>query len=443
MNLLHLARSDLAGGAAQATYQIHTLLREAGHRSILAVRNKTSSDPDVVTVGARSLLSCTWAEGAERAKSRLAGGYKVTSTPLHYFNLNMAPIPDLEAALQAMPRPDVLFIHWITTLLTAADIRRLHERVNCPIVWILLDMEPMTGGCHYPGACTRYQSACTECPQLTPGSPLDWARRTWTEKQRQLAGLPITFLAPTRWLEDKLAASSLFRRSRVENIPLPMNAHMRPVGKSSAREVLGIPPGKKIILVGSQDLEEPRKGMDRLIEAARILESRGLNRDVLFRLIGSNGRTLAKRLPFPSSDAGYIRNDLELALSYQAADIFASPSLEDAGPMMISQAMLCGTPVVAFDTGIARELITTGYNGYLARTGDAADFAVGLERLLADDGSAGRRAAETASRHHDPLRITALHEALMHDLTGTRESKDNTHASPCAIPHLPGAGEKQ
>ena len=102
---------------------------------------------------------------------------------------------------------------------------------------------------------------------------------------------------------------------------------------------------------------------------------------------------------------GYVHSEIELVLSYQAADVFACPSMQDAGPMMVSQAMLCGTPVIAFDMGIVPELITSGENGYVARLGDAEDFARGLKTMLADDGSAGLRAAEVASWYHDPQRI--------------------------------------
>ncbi|TAN38418.1 MAG: glycosyltransferase [Verrucomicrobia bacterium] len=424
MNLLHFSNADIAGGAAQATYQLHALLREAGHHSVLAVRQKFSSDPDVVPVGVRSLRTGHWSELVERARARMSGGYRVTPLPFHYFNRNLAPIPDLDAALQAMPQPDVLFLHWITHLLTVADIRRLAERVACPIIWVLLDMEPMTGGCHYPGSCTRFQTGCKNCPQLQADESRNWAERTWLEKQ-QLTDLPITFLAPTKWLGDRLAESEIFRKHPVARIPLPMSGRLRPLNKVMAREILGMPLDKKIILIGSHDLNDPRKGMDHLLTAAKILATRRppdsapsfQNKDLLFWLMGSNGRSLADALPFPSHEAGYIQHNIELALTYQSADVFACPSLEDAGPMMVSQAMLCGTPVVAFNTGIAPELITSGDNGYLARLGDAVDFAHGLEQLLADDGSAGLRAAAAAARHHDPHQIERRYEALLAHLT--------------------------
>jgi glycosyltransferase involved in cell wall biosynthesis len=424
MNLLHFSNADIRGGAAQATYQLHTLLRNAGHKSVMAVRRKDSADSDVVRVGALSLMDCTWAERLERGRARLAGGYRVKPLPFHYFNLNLAPAPDLRSALDAMPRPDVIFLHWITGLLTAADIRRIWERLRCPLVWVVLDMEPMTGGCHYPEDCTRFHSNCGQCPQLTHSGPHDWTWRIWHEKHRQIADLPITFVAATQWIANRLSESGLFGKHRVTRIPLPMNALMHPMEKNIARNILGLPIDKRIILVGGHDLKDPRKGMDRFLAAARILAEQGkLNGDLPFRkdnllflLLGENGMELAANLPFPTRDMGYIHSQIELTLAYQAADVFASPSMEDAGPMMVSQAMLCSTPVVAFDTGIAPELIVSGKTGYLARLGDAEDFACGLKAMLADDGSAGPRAAAVASRHHDPQVIARAYDAILADL---------------------------
>ena len=415
MNLLHLSNADITGGAAQASYQIHTLLRNAGHRSVMAVRRKDSSDPDVVPVGARSVIHCSMAEGFERLQSRLSGGYRTTPLPLHYFNRNLAPVPNFDDALKVMPNPDVLFLHWITNMMTVADIRRLAKRVTCPIVWVLLDMEPMTGGCHYSGTCTRFHDECRDCPQLQTGGRHDWAGRTWHEKKQLLTDLPITFLVPTQWIGRRLSKSKLFGGHPVTPIPLPMNSRLRPLKKSIAREILGAPLDKKIILVGSHNLKDPRKGMDRLITAAKQLREQGTAHEkILFWLMGDNGKPLAKELlPFPSNNAGYVSHQIELSLIYQAADVFACPSLEDAGPMMVSQAMLCGTPVVAFDTGIAPELITQGDNGYIAKLGDAEDFAQGLERMLTHDGSAGSRASEAASHHHDPCHIAALYNDLL------------------------------
>ena len=422
MNLLHLSRADIEGGAAQATYQIHSLLQDAGHRSVMAVRRKASSDAQVLFVGAKSLWRSTRSELTERIRSRLAGGYQVEPNPIYYFNRNLAPIPDWDTALAEMPQPDVLFLHWVTHLTTAADIRRLAERVRCPIVWVLMDMEPLTGGCHYPGDCIRFQGECRDCPQLQKDVS-DWAGRTWREKRKQLSDLPITFLAPTQWVAERVGSSGLFRNHPIERIPLPISPRMRPLDKTIARQILGWPLDKKIILAGSFNLNDPRKGGGRLVAAARLLAAGDDKKSIQFVVVGTHGSVLAKEIPFPVHEMGY-QGDIVLPLIYQAADVFACSSMEDAGPMMVSQAMLCETPVVAFNTGIVPELLASGRGGYMARLGDAEDFARGLKNMLDADESEGRHAFEVASHYHDGRKIAQAYEEMLNRLVST--SKEAT-----------------
>jgi glycosyltransferase involved in cell wall biosynthesis len=80
---------------------------------------------------------------------------------------------------------------------------------------------------------------------------------------------------------------------------------------------------------------------------------------------------------------GFIRDDRTLAAAYQAADTFVCPSIEDSGPMMINESLMCGTPVVSFDMGVAGDLVHTGTTGYRARLGDCRDLARGIGAILA------------------------------------------------------------
>jgi len=79
---------------------------------------------------------------------------------------------------------------------------------------------------------------------------------------------------------------------------------------------------------------------------------------------------------------GHLSGDSELVRAYQMADIFVSPSIEDSGPMMINESIMCGTPVVSFNMGVASDLVITNETGYLAMLRDAHDLANGIRELL-------------------------------------------------------------
>jgi glycosyltransferase involved in cell wall biosynthesis len=116
---------------------------------------------------------------------------------------------------------------------------------------------------------------------------------------------------------------------------------------------------------------------------------------------------------------GRIRDDARLALAYRASDLFVCPSVEDAGPMMIPESMLCGTPVAAFATGGAPDLIRTGETGYLARYKDSGDLAEGILGMLrAPNAEAMREAAAAAARRlHAPELVAARYTALCANLS--------------------------
>ena len=85
---------------------------------------------------------------------------------------------------------------------------------------------------------------------------------------------------------------------------------------------------------------------------------------------------------FDHRHLGTLVGDVSLACAYQAADVFVHASIEDSGPMMINESLLCGTPVVSFEMGVAVDLVHTDRTGYLARLKDEQDMATGLLRIL-------------------------------------------------------------
>ena len=54
---------------------------------------------------------------------------------------------------------------------------------------------------------------------------------------------------------------------------------------------------------------------------------------------------------------------------------------------MVKQAIMCGTPTVAFPVGVSVELVETKVTGYLAQYGNTEDLAHGIDEIvsLSDD----------------------------------------------------------
>ena len=117
------------------------------------------------------------------------------------------------------------------------------------------------------------------------------------------------------------------------------------------------------------------------------------------------------------------REDVGALLS--TADVFVLPSLSDARPRSIIEAMSLGIAVVATETGGIPSLIESGETGLLVAPADAAALAASLERLLRDPelrqrlGTAARR---SAARDSCPDRTAAEYVRLYRRLADRKRS---------------------
>lgn len=420
MQILHFSTSLDVRGAAGAAYQVHNYLKAAGHTSKMIVRETALQDDTVTLAPKRS---------AYRRKVTQLGHYllpppsvKPGSVP---FNFDTAADLQFDTLAEVLPDScDVICLHWITQLLTAAQIRKLYDRYRCPIVWVMMDQEPVTGGCHYSLTCEGYTKECGQCPVFLRPHQKDLSHIIWRRKLKALQSLPITFVAASSWVAEKVAASSLFKNNAVRRIALPLDTTVfRPFSQAAARDLLHLPPDKKIIFAGARFFWEERKGLKYFVEALQHLETlllsseSNLNKeDIHILLAGEGAQTLP--CPFAATRINNLKDEITLALAYQAADLFVCSSTDDAGPMMISEAMLCGTPVVAFKTGIAPDLVENMQTGYLAESRDALALASGIYRVLASENhpQMGTEAQRRAYQLHEPTSVMKQYQQLFEDL---------------------------
>src|SRR5439155_26349337 len=107
----------------------------------------------------------------------------------------------------------------IAQYMTSAEIAKLWSMYRVPIVWTVVDMAPMTGGCHYTHGCTAYEKRCGACPVIRSAREHDMTRYSWENKKRRLGGLPLQLVGATDWVVERVRRSSLFGHARVEKIP--------------------------------------------------------------------------------------------------------------------------------------------------------------------------------------------------------------------------------
>jgi glycosyltransferase involved in cell wall biosynthesis len=364
-------------------------MRAAGVDSAMLVLAKQSEDPNVIgisgSLGIQGRLRWIWKKLLLRYHERFR------TSP--YFYVETGPLFQANRLIAALPfNPNVIVLHWVSTFVTPDMMRQLSEITGAPLYWYMMDMAPMTGGCHYAFDCKGYTKQCGQCPQLRYGrNDLDISYHQWQLKYSNLRATDITAVVGSSWLRCQAMESSIFSERPIKQIMLGMDVDVfKPAVQADARAILGLPTDRKIVFFGAQNIHEERKGIVYLVDALNQLHTMlkhdsDFRKNILIVTAGYWRKTDKLGILFEHRHIGSLQGDTMLASAYQAADIFVNASIEDSGPMMINESILCGTPVVSFDMGVAPDLVHTGRTGYRARLRDAADMAAGLLTLLEMD----------------------------------------------------------
>ena len=251
-----------------------------------------------------------------------------------------------------------------------------------PVVWTMHDIWPATAFCHVTLGCQHFPSQCGNC-RLLPGggSSNDFSTTIWKRKQRMLADGSIYFVACSHWLESEAKRSALLSGQKITSIPNPIDTRIYKKGdKQEARQRLGLPLDKKLILFASQRVTNANKGMDYLIEACRQLQLP----DAAVVILGGHSEEVVSQLPLTAYPLGYVNEEQRIVDVYHAADVFVLPSLSENLPNTIMEAMACGVPCVGFKVGGIPEEIDHRRNGYVAEYRNAEDLARGIRWILTE-----------------------------------------------------------
>lgn len=276
--------------------------------------------------------------------------------------------------------PDAFIYLFPQNFLTVRDLYYLNNITNAPIFWYMMDMNPMTGGCHYAWDCVGYKQKCGRCPGLHSNNPNDITNINWNYKKEFIEKTNIIPIAASEWQMKQLTESQLFVNKKKFKILLPVDDKMfTPGNKIKARKKYNLPLNKKILLFGSVNIFEPRKGYLELIKSFNKLKK--LKTDIIILSLNEFSALIENDIPFETYFIGKLTHE-ELITAYQASDLFLNPSIEDSGPSMLNQALMCGLPIVSFEMGVAMDLVMTNETGYRARLFDTDDFASGICTLL-------------------------------------------------------------
>lgn len=354
MKILHINFTDKGGGAAIAAYRHHEAMCRSDIDSKMIVQTKFSDDSNVVAHKIKPIVY--FLKRVFGKVFQILNPYYATWS-WNKYGFDFSQDKEVQEA-------DIIILHWINSYtLSLKSIEKI-LKTGKPVYWFMHDMWPITGGCHHALDCSKYTTHCHACPMTNnrrgTSKKKDLSWKQFEEKLRRLSPYRnLHFLAPSKWLADKVKLSSLFGDHKVEVVRNVLDTHIFiPRNKSDARKRLGLPGDKKLILFGADNLNSPYKGWNLLKKALRQpIDGAEV---VVYGIIPSD---IQSEIGLKIHAMGHLNNTDELVDLYSACDVFVTPSLADNYPNVLIEALSCGLPCIGTDVGGIPEIIQYDFQG--------------------------------------------------------------------------------
>lgn len=369
MKVIHFSNMD-NGGAGIAAVRYHKLMLEMGINSKLYVNYKTNDDDTIIKLKTKKKkVNLT-------IKNRIRNFFRkyielftgITKEMYCFYNFDETNtngcIPNL---LKQIDYKDVdfVFIHWLGGFINSYDMLRLYEATHAKFIFSMMDLEPITGGCHYPWMCTKYQTNCMDCPALGLG-------------RNQLAHNQLTLKAANyAYLNADIFSSALYDLEFAKNSLIKFNNYWQlyyPIDEYIFKPGIKKTESKYVTLFANvNSVGDPRKGFNYLLAVLLNLDKR-LKHKVKFLCLSNNQYKAYKFKNIYFEEFTFCKNVNDLVSLYQKTDIFLCASIEDSAPMMLQEALLCGVPAISFDTGVGKQFIEEGKQGFVVPRYDIKAF---------------------------------------------------------------------
>ena len=382
-SILIISSVDPSIGPARVSDDYYNAFKQAGFQIDLLTLYPVKGKPEYLSVYNKPSRS---RDLFYRLMSFLTGLRKVnTGYGFFYTYETMPPVPVKRVLANIKRDYDAVLVFFWQGLLSFATIQGIYNRLHCQIHFMGVDYSQMSGGCHFTHDCQKYKTGCGCCPAINSRNVNDFTRFNVKYRKKVYEAVKPIVLGNLYMRSCYYNTSYLLKDARVEpSFDIFNENEFYPMDKDALRTKYGISHDKKFILFfGCQRLNDPRKGMDYLIKSLRIFWD-SLNplqrKGVLALIAGREIDEIKDSIEFDVNYVGYVPSS-QMPELYSLADVFLSPSVDDAGPTMVNQSLCCGTPVIAFEMGAALETVRRGMTGYCAKLKDCEDFAKGIYQL--------------------------------------------------------------
>jgi len=373
MRILTISHSDMNGGASIAAYRLHQEFLRIGIESKMLVGQKFGSCSEVSEIIPKSKI------------------LNLINRIIYKF-FHQISIPNTYYLSTYFIKRNPLVTNWADVII----LRNVHgdylsENIlpfltkYSTVLWRLPDMWAMTGHCVYSMDCEKWKTGCGSCPDLETYYPLrfDTSKYLWNRKRKIYKKSRFKVIAPSHWLKNIIEQSPLLQTKETIYIPTGVNINtFFPLDKIIIRKEFSISNSALVIMFGSHQVNDPRKGGNLIPTIIDFVQKR-IQREIIILTIGLGFLNL-EGMNVKHIHLGKINNDVLMNKIYNLADVYAFPVLADNLPNTLVEASAAGIPSIVFDVGGCSEIVVNGKSGLVVEKNNIEKFGLAILQLLLD-----------------------------------------------------------
>lgn len=374
IKVVHISTSK-HGGAGLAAYRIHDALNKSGKvESFFIQREKGECDSEKKIFYA-PIYKPYSSNIFYRIYRKIKPYESPENNPIRNYvknfssNFEIVTYPDSSYRIENHPivkEADIIHLHWVGEFL---NYRTFFEKINKPIVWTLHDMNPFQGIFHYKN------------DEITNKKDLGKIDSKFFKKKIKAISKNnnLNIITLATWMFNLSKNSKALNKFNHIIIPNLIDFDEYPLlDKQVEKSKLHLQENLKTLMFIAQDIKNPRKGFDILIEALNLI-------DVRLNIITVGGCKIELKSNFNHLHFNEIKSTAKLNSLYTVSDIVALTSREDNLPNVMLESFANGTPVISFAIGGMRDWIKDGETGILVTPFSSDELAKKITSFIEAD----------------------------------------------------------
>lgn len=387
--ILYVSSADPLRGPGVVSMNHYRMLKDAGFEVDFLTLMKVEGFPEIKYVYEKNPPK--WHNLKYKLYKKLIKCDTSNNHQFFYLKETNPPVPIRRILKLISNDYDVIIIYFWVNMLSYKTISEIYNHCakKPKVIFLCADYSPMTGGCHFVDNCINYKSGCGNCPMLYSKNPNDFTAKNVQYRKRVIKQIQ-PYVRMNNYMSSFFKESDVMRAGANIIISSTIINHniFIPYDVKEVRKQFEISSDYDfVILFGCQSLNNTRKGMVYLIDALDILYKNLSEKDrnrILLVSIGDDDKSLDQMFKFKRKHLGYV-NVSDLPKIYSLANVFVSPSINDAGPTMVNQSIACGTPVVAFEIGSALDVVKDKGTGITVPLMDSIGISQAIESIFRMD----------------------------------------------------------